>query len=330
MTIIATIDELRKYVEVVTSLKMDTVGPSLKSAAGRHLKNCLGPELFNRLMNAYQDSEMKVNQMPEELRELAELSQAAVANIGMSLLIPRLSISISESGISRLENNNQKTAYQYQEVNAKESYLRSGFDALEDIFVYLEDHKERFPEWVSSNSYLDFKKYFIQSASEFSNAYNIQQSRLTFMAVRYIMKRIEDFQVKDVTGKKLFDAIKSQARSGTLTPKNKELLDDFICPGVALITIAKGVWERALDISDNGVTVAMRGSYSNNEVRQAAELNKQQKMADQLLADGNLYLSRLGVFLAENKSDYPDYEPPVTESLLFNIKNNKDNGIYSV
>ncbi|MBB2149173.1 DUF6712 family protein [Pedobacter gandavensis] len=330
MTIITTIDELKKYVEVSKSLKIETVGPSLKSAGRRHLKDCLGPELFLRLIKAYQDAGLKVSDMSDELKELAELCQAAAANIGMSLLIPRVSISISESGISRLENDNQKTAYQYQEVNAKESYLRSGYDALEDIFIYLEEHKELYPDWVASSAYLDFKKYFIQSAAEFSSLYNIQQSRLSFLAVRYIMKRIEDFQVKDIISKKLFDTIKSQVKSGTITPQNRILLDDFICPGVALITIAKGVWERALDISEYGVTISMRGSSGNNELRQAAELKNQQKMADQLLADGNLYLSQLGVFLEENKSDYPDYEPPKVESLLFTIKNKKDNGIYSV
>lgn len=330
MTIIATIDELKKYVEVATSLKFETVEPSLKSAARRHLKDCLGAELFSKLILAYQAASMKIEDMPVDLKELAQLSQAAVANVAIYLLIPRLSITISESGVSRVENNNEKTAFQYQEVNAKESYLRAGFDAMEDILIYLEGNKTEFPEWVSSSSYLDFKKYFIQSAAEFSSSYNIQQSRLAFLAVRYIMKRIEDFQVKDVIGKKLFGVIKTELNSGTVTSLHQVLLDDYICPGIALITIAKGVWERALDVSENGVSVAIKGNTNNNELRNTAELSKQQKMADQLLADGNQYLSRLGVFLEENKLEYPDYEPPVTESLLFTIKNNRDNGIYSV
>ena len=150
------------------------------------------------------------------------------------------------------------------------------------------------------------------------------------MAIRYIMKRIEDFMVQDITGKELFKTLKTQLRSGSLSDANKLLLDDYICPGVALITIGKGVWERALDISDNGVTVAMRGSSENNELRQTAPMNKQQKMADQLITDGSEYLSRLGTFLSENPDDYPDYEAPSVGSMAYKIINKRENGVFGV
>nr|WP_199079070.1 DUF6712 family protein [Pedobacter sp. ASV19] len=328
MAILTTIEELKNYVEVAKSLRFDTVKPSLNTAETRHLKKILGEDLFLRLSAAYKNASNKVDDMPEELKELAVLSQKACANIGLSLLISRISANVSESGITRFENPAQKSAYQYQETNLRESYLREGFDTLDDILGYLESHKSDFPEWVASTAYLDYTKYFIRSSEEFSSYYNIQQSRLAFLAVRYIMKRIEDFAVKDVIGSKLFDVVKSQIKSGAVTPQNQKLLDDYICPAIALITVAKGVWERALDISEYGVTVSVRGNTNNNDLRETASLSKQQKMADQLLADGNDYLSRLGVFLDKNIDDYPDFEQPVAENQLFTIINKKDNGIY--
>ncbi len=327
---ITTIDELKQYVEVSSGLKMPTVEPSLRIAERRNLRSCLGEQLFNQLLASYKDSGFKVAAMPAALQELARLSQFVVANIGMSLLIPRLSVSVSDTGLARIENEGKKTAFQYQEVNLRESYLRAGFDGLDDVLNHRESNKESFPEWVSSPSYLDYKKYFIQSAEQFSASFNIQHSRLAFLSIRYIMKRVEDFQVQDITGKKLFSVLKSELKSGTISEKHQVLLDDYIRPGVALITIAKGVWERALDISESGVTVSIKGSTDNNELRQSAELNKQQKMADQLLADGNEYLSRLGQFLNDNITDYPDFQLPVVDTHLFKIKNNPDNGIFSV
>jgi hypothetical protein len=330
MSIISTTEELKQYVEVAAALKMPTVEPSLRIAERRNLRSCLGEQLFNRLLLSYKDAGSKVDSMPAVLQELTKLSQAVVANIAMALLIPRLSVTISDTGISRTESDSKKSAFQYQEVNLRESYLRAGYDGLDDVLNYLEANKDEFPEWVSSPSYLDYKKYFIQSAEQFSASFNIQHSRLAFLSIRYIMKRVEDFQVQDITGKKLFAVLKNEVKSGSVSDANQVLLDGFIKPGVALITIAKGVWERALDISENGVTVSIKGSTDNNELRQSAEINKQQKMADQLLADGNEYLSRLGQFLNDNITDYPDFQRPEVDTHLFKIKNNPNNGIFSV
>jgi len=330
MTIITTINEVKQYVEVARSLKFETIKPSITTVERRFIKKHLSDALYTRLCDAYSVADNKVEDMPEVLIPLATLSQSAVSNIATSLLLSRLSISVSESGVGRLETESLKTAFQYQEVNAKESYKSAGYDALEDILAYLEENKTEFSEWASSPSYIDFSKYFIQSSVQFSELYNIQQSRLTFMAVRYIMKRIEDFMVQDITGKNLFKILKTQLKQDSLTEANKILLDDYICPGVALITIGKGVWERALDISDNGVTVSMRGGSENNELRQTAPLNKQQKMADQLITDGSEYLSRLGTFLSENLDDYPDYEAPTVESIYYKINNKIENGVFGV
>jgi len=329
MNIITTIDELKEYVEVANSLKFDTIKPSI-ALTKKSIKSCVGDELYIKLIDAYSDSDFKVKAMPVPLKALAMLVQGATANISMSLLVSRISVSVSDSGIIRNDNESQKTAYQYQEVNLRESYLRAGNGYLDDILIYLENNKSNFPEWVSSPSFLDYNKYFIRSSEQFSSCYNINESRLAFMSVRYIMKRIEDFQVKDIVGSKLFKVLKEQLKSDTVTIVNKILLDDFIRPGVALITISKGVWERALDISENGVSVSVMGSSGNNQLRQEAAVAKQQKMADQLLADGNEYLSRMGVFLDKNIVDYPDFEIPKIESHLFTIKNKIDNGIYSV
>lgn len=330
MTIITTIDEVKQYVEVAKTLNFLTIKPSLTTVQGRILKKHLGEPLYKRLCDAYAAADNKVSGMEANLIELTTLCQSAVTNIATSILLSRLSINVSESGVGRLETATLKTAFQYQEVNAKESYKSAGFDALEDAISYLEANKSEFPEWVNSPAYIDYTRFFIRSADQFSEQYNIQQSRLSFMAVRYIMKRVEDFQIRAVTGVQLFNKLKYELKIDSLTEQNKMILNDYIIPATALLTIATGVWERAVDISEHGVTVALRGGSENNELRQPASFSRQQKLADQLTAAGNDYLSKLGTELFENADLYPDFATPAGESKRFQIKNRPDNGIFGV
>lgn len=330
MGIITSLEELKQSVEITSGLKLPTIQPSIDRAESKNLKACLGNPLYDSLQAAYTAAGNQVNAMEGDLKDLAILSQRAVSNIAMSLLITRISVQVGDSGILRNETEKQKTAFQYQEVNLREDYLNTGFDALDDILEFLEAKQSAFPEWLESPAHTDYTKYFIQSANQFSECYNIRQSRLAFYAVRYIMKRIEDFMVKDILGKKLFNSLKLEIKSKSVSENNQLLLDDYIRPGVALITISKGVWERALDISEHGVTVSVKGSTDNNQLRNEAALEKQQKMADHLMADGNEYFSRLSKHLYDNQDDYPDYEIPVTGSTLFTINNSLDKGIYTV
>src|SRR5690349_3142133 len=123
MTILNTTEELKKYIEAQANLKIGSVRPSITTAETRVLKRYLGEALFDQLLAAYETANHSIDAIPEPLKRLAELSQNAVANVAMSLAVSRLSVSVSDGGIKRAETDALKSAYQYQEVNLRESYL---------------------------------------------------------------------------------------------------------------------------------------------------------------------------------------------------------------
>lgn len=327
MALIKTIDELVKYVEANSLSDIATIKPSIRTAERRGLVPVLGEAQYLELTEAYNEDPQDLS--PTE-QGLLDLSQEAVANLAMALAVSRLAVQFGDSGIRRPVSDTQQTAYQYQEVNLRESFEQAGYDVLEDLLAYLDTNKANFTAWAASDAFADYKSYFIPSGIVFSKYYATKQSRLCYISMRYIMKKVENFTVKDIVGPGLFTALKTAQKANTLSAKYAALLDDYICPGIALLTVATGLLQRAIEVSDKGVTVSLLGITKNSQERNPAPDAKTAAMAQSLITDATEYFNRLSTELAANPDDYPDYVAPAATSALLNIKNKQENGIYGV
>jgi hypothetical protein len=324
MKIIRNTEDLARYVEINATSTFDFFSPSVNTAERRFLKTLLGDAQFNLLADAIAGT------LDDDLKALAELAQEGVANIAASMAVTRLALSLDENGARRTETEKVKSAYQYQEINTRESYVRAGYDALDEMLSYLETNADKFPAWTNSTAYKDYKKYFIQSGIQFSDKFNIRNSRYTYLTIRSIMQRIEDFDVKPVLGKQLFNKLKADLLAGSTTDIYRALLENYIRPAIALLTIAKAVVERAVDVSDFGVSINIIQDNNNSQQKQAAPLDKIREVALQLKSDGDLYLSQLADELTTNSTNYPEYEAPAQEAAFINIKNKQTNSFLAV
>src|SRR6476619_5210583 len=106
----------------------------------------------------------------------------------MTKTISRLAVQFSENGVTRNETNNSKSAYQYQEMNLRDSLTIAGFNVLEDLLSFLEHNSDDFELWKNSSAYTTYKAYFIQSGVELNQYYDCRRSRLTYIRVRPIMR----------------------------------------------------------------------------------------------------------------------------------------------
>jgi hypothetical protein len=326
MAIIKTIEDLTKYVETSSLTRLDLVSPSIRTAERDYLVPVLGRELYADIISKV-NSEADLDELDSSLLELA---REAVANIGMAISISRLAVQFSENGVTRNESQNSKSAYQYQEMNLRDSLTIAGFNVLEDLLSFLEENSEHYQLWKESSAYTTFKAYFIQSGVELNQYYDCKRSRLTYMRVRPIMRAIENFTIKDITGKELFAALKAGQLAGTLVDAYKALLSDYICPAVALMTMAKAAVQRLVDITEEGISVSRLADYNNVQARDHAPGADTDTAYNALMAEANEYLKRLGEELAENPGDYPAYVPPVARPAMMAFKNDKNNGVYGV
>jgi len=351
--LITTIDEVKLYIESTRSISMETLMPSIVQAERRYLIPNLSQAQYDALALEYQQAIDFANGMPDDTEEekaekaqaqatpaiiiddaptkkLLALAQEVVANIAFMLVIPRLSVNVGDAGIQRSETNSFKTAFMYQETNLQDSYARAGYDAIEDMLMLMEGDIENYVPWATSDAYTEQKRYFISNAATFSDYFQIDRARLTYMCVRYIMQRVENFQLQKVIGRTLFAVLKDGSRNNTLSDAYKALLTDFIYPAIALHTIAKALIERSIVVSDKGVTVSFLVVDHNRPSREPAPDTKTQAMIDQLVADGDEYLSRLGDELASDAVKYPDFTSQVMENRFYSVDNKQENSFYGM
>lgn len=326
MKIIRNTTDLANYIEVNGSSKFRFYAPSVRTAERRYLVPVLGAAQYEVLASALAGSAP----LTEELQALADIAQEAVANLAMSMAVTRLAVQVDESGARRNETETIKSAFQYQEINLKESYIRAGFDALDDLLALMEGKPEAYPEWFNSTAYQQYKKYFISSGVQFSEYFNIRNSRYTFLSLLYIIQRVERFDLKQALGNGLFQRIKEQLLTGSVDENYQLLLEDYIRPALALLTVSYAVVEKAVDVSDFGVTVNAIQDNSNSQQRQAAPLDKIREVSQQLREQGSKYLNELADELASNPGAYPDYQAPATDAPLFKIQNSQDKSFVAV
>jgi hypothetical protein len=129
MKIIRNGADLAKYVEINANSKFQFFSPSVRTAERRFLVPVLGNKLYDKLAQALAGSDP----LSADLQAVADLAQEAVANLALSMAVTRLAVTMDENGARRNESEKVKSAFQYQEINLRESYIRAGYDALDDL-----------------------------------------------------------------------------------------------------------------------------------------------------------------------------------------------------
>lgn len=325
MALITTTAELKQYLSASSALKIDTLQPFINQAERRYLIPLIGQAQYNLLLAAYNAAENNASAITNaDLKALCLIAQESVANLCLMVAIPQLSVLLSDAGIRRNDGTDVKTAFQYQEQNLQESFADAGFDALEDMLSLMEANADAYTAWNASPERAKSKKYFITGGLQFTDYYQIYRSRQVYLAISYIMHRIENFQLKKLVGDDMFNDLKQNPTTDT----NKELLQDYIYPAIALLTISKGLIERAVKIGQLGVTVGFVAPDRNRPSKEPAPANYVADMAKQLLADGNEYLSRMQDLIQANPTDYPLYVDPIEAGRLYNVNNTRHNKFF--
>lgn len=296
-----TVEEIKAFLPVNVSQDMDTIAPFVSQAEGKFIIPAVSATQLAALQTAYDSGDMTSAQ-----KSLLAKIRAPLANFAYLLYIPVGQVQISDAGI-RIANTDQfKTAFQWQIDDLKNSFMDAGFDGLDQLLAFMEANKSDYALWTASSSYTLFKEGFLISAEEFNKYFNINSSRMTFQALKPIMRRVEDFKIKPVTCSTLFTEIKAAVSSGTINASMRALLD-FIQPAVAHLTVAAAISEMAVKMTNNGLQV-FGGSITNQvNVPEPAPANHLSNIQQQAENNGQNYLKQLKDYLDDNVDTYTTY-----------------------
>lgn len=296
-------EEIKKYISVNVSTNYNTIKPYIEVAEREYIKRLLGDDQYEELTDYYYD-----HALPEErLDTLLEHVQRALINLAYYRGFPLLNVKMSDQGAYRNETEKQKSLFKYQESALWKMFKQDGFNGLDAILEYLEDNIDLFPEFQTSPNYTIFKSNFINTTKTFDDIYSIGGSRLVFLKLRRFMNIIEDSKIIALIGRAFFDELKTQIKEITLTIVNAKAVE-FIQKAVAFYSIAQGLVELGINITDNGLVFETRegGDFDYNKDTSVTG-DELSNLIASARKNGEMYLGYLKDHLHENIDDYPTY-----------------------
>jgi hypothetical protein len=211
-------EELRSIVKVASDVEWDVFGPILAGAFELFVHPLIEDGMTERLIQLYADENRD-----DVGTKLISLTQRAVANLGIWYSFHELNTILSNSGTQRPESDTYKSLYKYQERALREAYKAKGFNALDDILVFLEKHISVFTQYSNTTAYRNRRLSIVPDAETINQFIPIERSRLVYLRFAPHLQFIEQTQLPGLIGQSLVDTLKGETLSAQLT-KVRELL----------------------------------------------------------------------------------------------------------
>lgn len=173
---------------------LESLSPDITAAIDSHIRNWLGDELTEELLDAYPDA-------TGPLSTLTEKVQAAVAPLALSYAPDTKGVSFSENGFTRPENG----TFQYQDNNYKAAFLTRGYEAIELMLKYLDANSADFTTWSEKDRH---RSLILNYASDFRRVSSQKISRYTFESLLPLIGEAEYFAVEKLLPTQFFARLK--------------------------------------------------------------------------------------------------------------------------
>lgn len=297
---------LKEFVggSVSPSMEMDSINPHISLTANRHLFSFLSEEVWMDLLIKYESNSTDtafLALLPHVQRPLALLSVFEYAKVG--------GIQFGESGITRTETQDVKSAYKYQENEFKTTHLYGGYDMLETLLKFLVKNKGDYPDWAISDEAETMQSSLMNYSSDFRKAYGNHINRYTFEILRPIIDDLEAVAIAPCIGEDLIEELKASI----LSTKQKKLLA-IIRKALANFAIEEGQKRLWVRIQGNEV-VQSEILEPQGYQKTTAPGNMPMTYSDRHHADwGNRHMLRIKNYLEANIDDFPTYSAFVDET----------------
>jgi hypothetical protein len=230
MSILTSVADLQKYVNVVGTFDPLTVLPYVNDAQAKYMGRFLGGKFMAELdafVTSGSTPAYEGKTEPETktaFESFLPFVKNPLAAFGFFLAAPFLDLKITDSGFAVVNSSNLSPASAERVRKFTASMEQTGFDRLENMLVYLESNKDSFPSWTGSDAYTFAMGNFIVHAEMFDQILSINQSRLKFQSMRPTMNNVELLQIEPVISSELAREIHKQIRENSFTDPVKILL----------------------------------------------------------------------------------------------------------
>lgn len=193
------VDQLRQFVPVNVNYTPDNLMPTLADTEVTVLGHFIGSDVLEQL-RAYASSNDHSDLSDSDSRKIENalfLARAAVGRIGFAAYLPFAEVQIDDDGITVSAASGRKPAFEYQTKKLHKALIDAGWNSLDLLLKALSADEAVFPDWKTAPLYTEYQEAIFKSPSDFSRYYPIQDRWLTFWALRFSIRNVEDDQGAD-------------------------------------------------------------------------------------------------------------------------------------
>ncbi|GEM_PF-3729416 len=288
--------DFKENVKVAAALKFKPFETSIRKIQRKMLLPIFGQGLFDELVTAYEGTPSDVQ------KEVLQMIHPILANLALWLSAAGNNILWTDSGAQAKHSGDMKPAFQWQVKDAKKQYMDTGFDAIDELILFLEENKATYPTWIT---HTETRSRLINTALEFSQYVTIK--RRLFEDLKPIISRVERDTITELLGATLYIQIKAQLLTDAgLNAANQNLLTDLQVV-TAHLSYAQAVKELPVIIDETGVNLYNNAFSGNYEGTEPADSGRVHAIVSQHEQFAHIASTRLIKFLNANASTYADF-----------------------
>lgn len=302
--ILETTEDLKKYVTVSQSFQFEDFEPYITKSINAYTRKYVGS------LHVFLKDEVNAPDIHFEIKnEAREHLRNAIANFGMFIYFPFLSVMIDSSGATVVNTDQRKSTEWWQNKDMRRELLRSGHEAMDYLLEILEQNPDVFPDWTTEFGTIN-KKLLVHNTATFNEYYHIFNSRQTFLALQPSIRQVEDQYLKTMLCTELVEHLKTDVSGITLEVKIE------IQKAIVAFTVAKVANVGLFLLDENGLRVnfdiqldSRKESVSNGKTAdQISNLVTEQSN------NGSQYLAVARQLIEDNIEDFDQCEFPLKTS----------------
>lgn len=317
---------LLKYTGVINTVKFNEMELTIDFIEKKQLLPILGWDLYLELDN-YEGGEPNAN----NLEELREYCRKVIGPYACAAYAPKVAVQLSSSGMQRIESENAKSAFAYQEKNFIAQQVAEGDAAIETLVQYLFKYKASFQTWTDSDEYKEMSKLFIKSGAEFDRLYKTNQPWRFYWAIRFKMAEVEELSIKNAITEPLFDALKVKISGDAELSEKEAALISYLKKAIVYQTLAVAIPHLNVKFDENGITIISDfGSIQGKESVKAADDNRISKLIDSCQSSAQMWLTKSVDFITTNAESFEDWTAPAQLATSNKTGNEPNSGVFAM
>lgn len=306
-----TTKEIQSFLPIGAGNDFNRLKPHIANAENKYIKTLLGVSMYDELHEFYTDALPVATPTPiqETLLELLAKTQHAIIHLAYFVGYDFLNVSVTDAGFQRIESDNKKGLYKYQEDNLKQYFSDAGFNALDDILVFIEENIASFAEFKASTNWTEMMSSFLPTVNVVEQIpFNLFGSRLTFLSLKPHVAFIEDTDIAKLLGQAIYQEIKAGMILDEVPAKITSILP-YIRKPLIYLASALLMEETGATLGSNGLFFEkLNASYPDNRIKGPGSEERINALIVRNRFIGNSYLDALKSFLLANIADWSEFD----------------------